>query len=172
MLVRRRAQRLAEDLELLDAQRDLAVAAAHRAAVYPEQVTEVERSQLRVALLAEHVLASVQLDLAAAVDKVEEGCLARAAPSRDSSGDTMALIRFRAGLQVLVGRRDRRDRLNARERVRECARIGRAQPLALGAALGDQLRQAVFGGLAGRAATSVALRPSSGRLTAARRRSS
>src|ERR1700722_799229 len=147
MLVRRWAQRLAEDLEVLDAQRDLAVATAHRAAVDPEQVAEVERREQRVTLLAEHVLAGVELDLAGAVDEVEEGRLARAAPRRNPPGDAMALVRFLAGLEMLVGRRDRRDGLDIGERVRESAWIGRAQPLALGAALGDQLGQAVFGGL-------------------------
>ena len=79
MLVGRRAQRLAEQLEVVHAQRELAAARAQRGAVDAEQVAEVEREQALEALLAEHVHARVQLDLAAAVDEVQERRLARAA---------------------------------------------------------------------------------------------
>ena len=139
VLVGRRAQRLAEHLELLDAQRHLAVAAAHRRAVDADQVAEVERRQQLEALLAEDVHAGVQLDLAGAIDEVEERGLAGAAARGDASRDAVALVGFLAGLQVLVGGQDRVDRLDARERVRERARVGFAHALGLRAALGDQL---------------------------------
>jgi hypothetical protein len=86
----------------------------------------------------------VKLDLARAVDQIQEGRLSRAAPRRDPPGDTVALLRFLARLQVLVGAQHRRDGLDVGEGVGEGARVGRAQPLALGAALGDQLGEAVF----------------------------
>src|SRR6202161_3385615 len=140
MLVRRRAQRLGEDLKVLDAQRDLPVATAHRAAVDPEQVAEVERREQRVALLAEHVLAGVELDLAGAIDEVQERCSTGAAACRDPTGDAMALVRFLAGLQVLVGRNDRRDRLDVGGSVRERGWVGRAHALAAWGAVGGSAR--------------------------------
>ena len=61
--------------------------------------------------------------------------------------DAVALVGFLAHLQVLIGTEHRCDRLDARERVGEGARVSLAQPLALRAALGDQLGEAVLGGL-------------------------
>ena len=121
VLVRRRAQRLGEHLKAVDAQRQLAAAGAHGGAVDADQVAEVERCQPREGLLAEHVKARVQLDLAGAVDEVEERGLARTAPRGDAPGDAMVLLGLLAGLQMLVGVEDRRDRLDVRERVGERA---------------------------------------------------
>ena len=49
------------------------------------------------ALLAEHVDARVQLDLAGAVDEVEERGLARAAPRGDPAGDAVCVLGLLAG---------------------------------------------------------------------------
>ncbi len=56
------------------------------------------------ALLAEHVDARVQLDLAGAVDEVQERGLAGAAPRGEPPGDAVAL------LGLLAGRRGARRR--------------------------------------------------------------
>ena len=145
MLVGRRAQRLGEDLKAVDAQRQLAAAAAQHRAVDADQIAEVERAQSREGLLAEHVDARVQLDLARAVDEVEERGLARAPPRGDPAGDAVGILGLLAGGQVGVGVEDRRDRLCCGERVGERLRVGLLQPVCLRAALGDQLVQAVPG---------------------------
>ena len=100
-------------------------------------------------VLAEHVDARVQLDLAGAVHEVEERGLARAAPRGDTPGDAVGVLGLLACGEVIVGGEDRRDRLRVRERVGERLGIGRSQPLRLRAALGDQLVQAVRGAAVG-----------------------
>ncbi len=112
MLVGRRAQGLAEDLKAVHAQGELAVARAQRRAVDAEQVAEVEREQLLERVRAEHVRARVQLDLAAAVDQVEERGLAGAAAGGDAPGDAMGVLGLLADLQVLVGGAHVSDRLD------------------------------------------------------------
>ncbi len=139
VLVGRRAQGLAEQLEVLHAQRDLTVAAAHRAAVDAQQVAEVKREQQVQALAPEHVQARVQLELAGAVDQVQERGPTGPAARGEPAGDAVALVGFLTGRQVLVGREDRVDRLDVRERVGEGGVVAVAQPLSLLPALGDQL---------------------------------
>jgi hypothetical protein len=65
----------------------------------------------------------VQLDLAGAVNEVEERGAAGAAPRREASGDTMDLLGLLAVGQVRVGGEERLDRLDAREAVRERAGV-------------------------------------------------
>ena len=97
VLVRRRAQRLGEDLEAVDTQRQLAAAAAQDGAVDADEVAEIERGQARERVLAEHVDARVQLHLAGAVDEVEERRLARATPRGDPAGDAVFVLGLLAG---------------------------------------------------------------------------
>ena len=105
MLGGRRAQRLGEDLEGLQAQRELALVTAHRGAAHTEQVAQVELEQALEGLLAEHVEARVQLDLPAAIDEVEEGGLALAAARGEAPGDTVDGVGFLAGDEVLEAAR-------------------------------------------------------------------
>ena len=144
MLVGRRAQRLGEHLEAFDAQRHLAAATADGAAVDADQIAQIERCEQLEALGAEHVDARVQLDLAGAIDEIQERSLAGAAPRRDAARDAVALVGFSAVLKVLVGDQNRVDRLDVGEGVRKRAVVLRAQAFTLGAPLGDQLVQAVF----------------------------
>src|SRR5881227_592084 len=91
VLVGRRAQRLGEDREAVDAQRDLAVARAQGRALDADQIAEVERGEALEVLLAEHVLARMQLDLARAVDEVQEGRPPGSTPRGDAPGDAVHL---------------------------------------------------------------------------------
>ncbi len=92
---------------------------------------------------AEHVGARVQLDLAGAVDEVEERGLAGASAGGEATGDTMAVVGLLAHLQVLVGGANVRYRLDVGVGVGRYVRARLAQPLRLGAPLGDQRGQAV-----------------------------
>ena len=103
VLVRRRAQRLGEDLEAIDAQRQLAAAAAQHGAVDTDQVAEVERARPRERVPAEHVDARVELDLARAVDEIEERGLARIPPRGDPAGDAVFVLGLLTVREVLVG---------------------------------------------------------------------
>ena len=143
MLVGRRAQRLGEDLKAIDAQRQLATAAAQHRAVDADQVPKVERAQPREGVLAEHVHTRVQLDLAGPVDEIEERSLAGAPPRGDPTRNPVGVFGLLARGQVDVGVENRRDRLYAGERVGESLGVGLLQPVRLRAPLGDQLRQAV-----------------------------
>jgi hypothetical protein len=85
----------------------------------------------------------VQLDLAAAIDKVEKSSLAGATARGDASGDAVAILGLLANLQVLVGSAHFSDRLDIREGVRCDLGPVRTQALRLCTALGDQLGQTV-----------------------------
>ncbi len=87
-LVGRRAQALGEQAPAVDRQRELAAAPGRqRRPLDADDVAEVEVDQQLVGLLAEQVLAGVQLDLAAAVAEVEEAGLAVAAAGDDPARD-------------------------------------------------------------------------------------
>ena len=82
-------------------------------------------------LRAEHVLAGVQLDLAAAVAEVEEGGLAVPAAADDAPGDAVARVGLDPRRQALVGGADLGDVLAFAEPVRERVDAGLANPLEL-----------------------------------------
>ncbi len=142
---------LASSWKLVDAQRELAAAGAQRGAVDADQVAEVERESRSKRSVAEHVDARVQLDLAGAVDEVEERRLAGAAARGEPPGDAVALVGLLAGRQVLVGGAGRpRSARRRRTRSGNALGLGLAQPLRLRPPLGDQLGQAVPGCRPGR----------------------
>ncbi len=143
VLVGRRAQRLAEDLEAVHAQRQLAVALRSGAPSTPSRSPRSSDSSCLKRVGAEHVGARVQLDLAAAVDEIEERGLAGAAARGDAPGDAVGILGLLPHLQLLVGGAHLCDRLDVREGVGGDLGALRAQALRLGAALGDQLGQAV-----------------------------
>src|SRR6188472_3826830 len=88
---RRRPQALGQQTPAVDRQRELAAAAGrHRRPLGADDVAEVEGDQELVGLVAEHVLTGVELDLVAAVAKVEEAGLAVAAAGDDPAGDPVA----------------------------------------------------------------------------------
>ena len=82
-------------------------------------------------LLAEQVLAGVELDLAAAVAEVEEGGLAVAAAADDPAGDAMAGLGLDARRQPLVRGAHLGDVLAFVEPVRERVDARLAHPLEL-----------------------------------------
>ena len=81
----------------------------------------------------------MQLDLAGAVDQVQERRPAGPAARREPTGDAVALVGFLTGGQVLVGRQDRVDRLDAANAWGKARVVALAQPLELRPPLGDQL---------------------------------
>ena len=126
------------------------MAAAQGGPVDADQIAAVERRQALEGVLAEHVLAGVELDLAGAVHEVQEARPAAPPDRQDAPGHAVAVVGLLAGLQVLVVRQHPLDRLDVGELVGEGLGVGLAQPLPLGAALLDQLLQAVTSRLAGR----------------------
>ena len=81
--------------------------------------------------------AGVHLDPAGAVDQVEERGPAVAAAGGQPAGDAVGGVGLLARLEVVVGGVHRRDRRDARERVRERVDALLAQALELGAAVVD-----------------------------------
>ena len=131
-LVGRRAQALGQQAPVVDRQRELAAAAGrHRRALGADDVAEVEVDQQRVGLLAEQVLAGVQLDLAAAVAEVEEAGLAVAAAGDDPPGDPVARLGLDPRRQPLVRGPHLGDVLAPGELVRERLDPRLADPLQL-----------------------------------------
>ena len=139
VLLRRRAQRLRQQRPVVDAERELAAAGRERGAVDADQVAEVEAQQPLHRLGAEHVGARLQLDAPAAVDEVEERHLPLPAAGRQPAGDAVAHLGLLPGLQALVRRAHRGDRLDARVGVRERVDPVRAQALELLPPDGEQL---------------------------------
>ena len=131
VLVGRRAQRLGQQREAVELERQLAAAGAEHGPVGADQVAEVEVEQARHRLLAEHVDARLQLDPARAVDHVEERRLALAAAGGEAPGDAGAVVGLLPVGQRLVRRLDRGDRLHAGIGVRERLDPGGAQLLEL-----------------------------------------
>ena len=127
-LVGRRSQALGQQPPVVDRQRQLAAAAGRdRRPLDPDQVAEVEVDQEPERLLAEHVLAGVELDLAAAVAEVEEAGLAVAAAGDDAPGDPVAGLGLEPRRQPLVGGPHLGDLLALGEAVREGVDAGIAQ---------------------------------------------
>src|SRR3954447_388547 len=117
-LVRRRAQRLCQQLPAGHAQRQLAAAALEDEAVDAEQVAEVQRSERLEGLVAEVVALGVQLDLPRAVDQVDEGRATHAAPLGEPAADAVGRVgQLLARLDAVVRRADAGDRRDAGERV-------------------------------------------------------
>ena len=131
VLLRRRAQRLGEQLKRGHPQRQLAAPRAERRAIDADQVAEIEREQALHPLGPELVDARLELDPAGAVDEVEERHLALAAAGGEATGDAMRDVGLVARAQALVSGADRRDRLDAVVLVRERLDAGRPQRVEL-----------------------------------------
>ena len=86
----RRAQALGEQRQRSTPARARRRAGRHRGPLDADDVAEVEADQQLVGLLAEQVLAGVELDLAAAVAEVDEAGLAVPAPADDPARDAVA----------------------------------------------------------------------------------
>jgi hypothetical protein len=138
-LVGRRAQALGQQLEALDAQRELAALGAEGEPVDAHDVAEVEVEEPRHRLLAEDVDLGLQLEAARPVVEVQEGHLALAAAGVQAAGHAIARLGVLPGGQALVLGVHEGDRLDARERVRERLDAVGAQALELGAPRREEL---------------------------------
>ena len=117
---------------MVDRQRELAAAPGRqRRALDADDVAEVELDQQLVGLLAEQVLASVQLDLAGGVAQVEEAGLAVPAPADQPPGDPMPRLGLDPRRQPLVRRPHLADLLAVGELGRERVDPRLPQPLEL-----------------------------------------
>jgi hypothetical protein len=143
VLVGRRAQRLREQREAVDRERQLAAPRAEHGPVRADQVAEVEVEQLRHGLLAEHVHARVELHLARAVDDVEERRLALAAAGGEPARDARAHAGLLPVGELFVRRLDVGDPLDAGEGVRERVDPGGAELLELAPPVDQDLRALV-----------------------------
>ena len=135
----RRAQRLRQHREVLDADRQLAAARHEHHAVDPDDVAEVELEQQVHPLLAEQVALGLQLDAPRAVVEVQERHPALAAARMQAPGEPVARLGLRPRLEPLVLRTHARDRLDALERVRERVDPLLAQAIELGPPLGEEV---------------------------------
>ena len=117
-LVGRRAKALGEERPVRDPQRQLALAALERGALDADDVAEVEAGE-RCVPVAQVGLARLELDLARAVDEVEEGDLSHVAVGGDPPGDAVRGLGLLAVLQAVVFGADGRDLHAAVELVRE-----------------------------------------------------
>ena len=140
VLLGRRAQRLGEQLPVVELQRQLAAAGAEDGALGAEQVAEVEVEQRAQRLLAEHVHARVQLHAPGAVVEVEEGRLALAAAGVQAPGDAHAVVGLVACLERLVRRLGLGDRAHPRVGVGERLDAVLPERLELAPPGGEQLR--------------------------------
>ncbi len=131
-LVGRRAQALGQQPPVVDRQRELAAAPGRqRGALDADDVAEVEIDQQLVGLLAEQVLAGVQLDLAAAVAQVEEAGLAVAPSADEPPRDPVARLGLDPRRQPLVRRPHLADVLSLGELRRKRIDPRLPQPLQL-----------------------------------------
>ena len=103
------AQRLAEELPRGDAQAELAAPGAHHGALGADEVAEVDVLERRVALFAERVELTEELQLSAQVLDDDEGELAVHAARDDAAGDATDVRRVLPRLEGLVGGLQRPD---------------------------------------------------------------
>ena len=139
VLLGRRTQRLGQQHECLDPQRQLAASRDERDPVDPDQIAEVEVEQSRHPVGAEVVDARLELDPPGTVDQVQERHFALAAPRRQAAGDAVRHGGLVAGLEVAVGIADRRDRLDASELVWKRVHPCRPQLVELAPAGGEDV---------------------------------
>ncbi len=117
-------------------QRELSPAPGrHRRPLGADDVAEVEVDEEVKGLAPEHILARVQLDLAAAVAEVEEAGLAMTTAGDDPAGDAVARVGLHPRRQPLVRGPHLGDVLAAGELVRKRLDPRLADPLQLLAAI-------------------------------------
>ena len=95
LAIRQRTKRLRQHLHGRHANRDLARARAHERPRHADDVADVVQIELRTALVAQLVLAEVELDAPTAVGEMRERRLAMPAP-RDERPATRTVARLRA----------------------------------------------------------------------------
>ena len=143
-LVGRRAQALREQHPARDAQGELAGPRLERGALDADDVAEVECEELGVAV-AEVVGARLELELAGAVDEVEERGLPHVPPGGEPARHPIRRVRFRTRLEPVVRLADGRDLDAVVELVWKRIDAGLAQAGELLAPLGDDRRLVALG---------------------------
>ncbi len=138
VLVGRRAQRLGQQRELYDTQRELPALGDVDAPCHPHDVSDVQAQDAVVGVLPERVHPHDRLDLAGKISNVEKRGLAVASPGDDTPGDLVGQVGVCARVQ-LAGVVRGEHVGDARAAVPQAdRRVGvdpfRAQPLQLGAA--------------------------------------
>ena len=119
VLLRRRPQRLRQEREVGDAQRQLAPPGAERDAVDPDEVPNIEADQPLEACVAELIDAGLELDPARAIDEIQKRHLPLLAPSGQPPGHAVRAIRLVTRGDAPVRRAYIGDGLDALERVGE-----------------------------------------------------
>jgi hypothetical protein len=131
-LVRRRAKALGQEAPVVDRQRELtAPPRRQRRALDPDEVAEVEVDQDAIGLLAEQVLARMQLELPGRVAQVEKAGLAVTPSADQTTGHPMPRLRLHPRRQPLVRHPHVPDVLAFRELRRKGLNPGLAQSLEL-----------------------------------------
>src|ERR687896_2109122 len=110
---------LRQQLPITDEQAELAAPGLEGRAVNADQVADVQGSQQLEGFAPQHVALGVQLDLAAAVDQVEEGRASLAATGGQAARQAIRRVGFLACLEVVVGSVNLLDRRDPVELVRE-----------------------------------------------------
>ena len=87
ILPRLRAQRLGDERVLVGAHRDFAGLRLEERAGHADEVAHVELLEGRVGVVADHVLAHVQLDEAFLIENLHELALAHVADGHEAAGD-------------------------------------------------------------------------------------
>ena len=92
---------LASSFQSVTSRLSCAAARLERGAVDADQVADVERDEPVERLLAEHVALGVKLDLALAVDQIDEGGAALIAAGDHAAGHPICPIRLLSGFEIV-----------------------------------------------------------------------
>src|SRR5581483_1719060 len=143
VLLGRGSERLGQQLVGLHSERELAAPGHERDPVDPDQVPQIEPEQPVHSVGAQLVDPGLELDPTRAVDQVQEGHLALAAPRGQPPGDAVANRRLVPGRKPRMGRPHSGDRLNAVELVGKRVDPGGAEGLELAPPRRQQVIRAV-----------------------------
>ena len=125
-------QALRQQLPVAHEQGQLASPGLERRAVHADQVADIQGSQQLEGFAPQDVALGLDLELAGAVDHVEERRAAVAAAGRHAAGYPVPGVGLLARLEIVVGGVHLRDRHDAVELVREGVDPLLAQALELG----------------------------------------
>src|SRR5919107_4068461 len=144
------SQALGQQFPVAYEQGQLAAPGLEGRAVHADHVAYIERSEQLEGFAPQDVELGLDLQLARAVDHVDEGSAAMAAASQHPAGYPVGGVGLLAGLEVVVGGVDASDRHDAVELVREGVDPLLAQALELGPAVVHRRRDPTATGQAPR----------------------
>lgn len=133
-----RAQRLRQQREVADLERELSASSGEHAAVRAHDVAEIQQPEATVGIGPEHVCPGVELKRSSAVLDVQERCAPVLAARGQPAGDPLMIP---GGSSEHVG-----DRRHTRERVGEWIDAGPSRDVELGASVGDDAGRTAGGG--------------------------